>query len=177
MTEIEFPRQYRLDEIGSAERAITISASADECAALAQRFDLRAVTRLEAEATLSREGAIVTARGRLIADVVQSCIATGDPVPASLTEPFLIRFTPESMTGEAEEIELSNEDCDSVFYAGGAIDMGEAVAESLALALDPFPRSPNADTALRAAGVIGEDEAGPFGALRELRDKLSGGKP
>jgi hypothetical protein len=44
----------------------------------------------------------------------------------------------------------------------------------MALALDPFPRSSEAGDALREAGVLSEEEAGPFGALKELRDKLSG---
>jgi hypothetical protein len=39
----------------------------------------------------------------------------------------------------------------------------------LALALDPFPRSPGAEAALREAGVVGEDEAkaasSPFAKL------------
>ena len=54
-----------------------------------------------------------------------------------------------------DEIELSEDDCDTVFYTGGAIDLGEAAAETLALALDPFPRSPGAAAALREAGVGG----------------------
>ncbi|NWN13490.1 hypothetical protein GY655_27460, partial [Escherichia coli] len=66
-----------------------------------------------------------------------------------------------------------------VFYSGGAIDLGEAAAETLALALDPYPRSPAAEAALRDAGVISEEEAtrlaeesGPFGGLAGLRGKL-----
>ena len=55
-----------------------------------------------------------------------------------------------------------------------ATDLG-AVAETLALSLDPFPRAPDADAVLRAAGVLSEDEAvtGPFAALKGLKDKLS----
>ncbi|HEV2747118.1 MAG TPA: DUF177 domain-containing protein, partial [Allosphingosinicella sp.] len=44
---------------------------------------------------------------------------------------------------------------------------------TLALSLDPFPRSPAAAEALKAAGVKSEEEAGPFGALAALRDKLN----
>jgi hypothetical protein len=70
-------------------------------------------------------------------------------------------------------IELAEEDLDTVFYTGSALDLGEAAAETLALALDPFPRSPNAAEVLKKAGVISEEEAGPFGALAALKDKLS----
>ena len=57
----------------------------------------------------------------------------------------------------------------TVFYTGGAIDLGEAAAETLALVLDPFPRSPGAQAALREAGVLNEEEAGPFAALAKLK--------
>jgi uncharacterized protein YutE (UPF0331/DUF86 family) len=44
----------------------------------------------------------------------------------------------------------------------------------MALSLDPFPRSPNAATVLKEAGVISEDEARPLGALAGLKAKLEG---
>src|SRR5205823_30948 len=51
---------------------------------------------------------------------------------------------------------------------------GEAPA-SAALALDPFPRSPEAETALREAGVVSEDEHRPLGALHGLKALLDKG--
>jgi hypothetical protein len=52
------------------------------------------------------------------------------------------------------------------------------VAQSLALALDPYPRSARAEEALRQAGVKDEEEAAagdssPFAALAALKDKLA----
>ena len=69
-------------------------------------------------------------------------------------------------------MELAEGELDEIDYEGSAVDLGEAAAQTLALALDPFPRSPTADEKLRAAGVIGEEEAGPFAALKALKDKL-----
>ena len=135
-----------------------------------RRFDLIGIERLETKAQLSREGDAVIAGGRLRADVTQACVASGDPVSASIDEPFTLRFVPAS--DPVEEIELAAADLDEIGYDGNAIDLGEAAAQTLALALDPFPRAPRADDKLRAAGVIAEDEAGPFAALKALRDKL-----
>ena len=45
--------------------------------------------------------------------------------------------------------------------------MGFAFAD--ALALDPYPCGPNADDALKAAGVLSEEQAGPFAALAKLK--------
>lgn len=167
----EFSRPQRLDAIGAGEHRVEISADAGERAALAKRFALIAVDRLDATMTVQRDAAGVVARGQLKGAVVQACSVTGDPVPAQVDEAFAIRFLPEG-TVEGDEIELSDEECDTVFYTGGAIDLGEAAAETLALALDPFPRSAGAEAALRDAGVLGEDETGPFAALAKLKKQL-----
>lgn len=166
----EFSRPFRIDTLGSGARAAPIAADAAEREALARRFDLVSIDRLEANAELTCDGGMVTAVGTLGAEVVQSCVATGLPVEARIDEPFRIQFRPPSAA--EEEVELGEEDLDVVFYDGAAIDLGEAIAETLALSLDPFPRAPEADAALREAGVKSEGEAGPFGALAGLRDKL-----
>ncbi|WP_420136990.1 YceD family protein [Sphingomonas sp.] len=169
----EFSRPVRLDELGGTPRSLTLAADESERAALAQRFDLMEIGRLEADADLVRDGDIVIATGRLHAEVVQICVASGGPVPAAVAEAFTLRFVPTPAGGEAEEeMELDEGDLDEIFYEGGAIDLGEAVAQTLALALDPFPRAPDADAALREAGVLPEEDAGPFAALKALKDKL-----
>ena len=160
----------RLDAIGAGEQHVDVEADAGERAALARRFGLIAVDRLSASFAVRRDATGVFARGTLSGAVVQACSVTGEPVPARVEEAFELRFLPEP--GEAaDEIELDADDCDTIFYRGGAIDLGEAAAETLALALDPFPRSPGADAALRKAGVLSEedDPTGPFAALAKLR--------
>jgi uncharacterized metal-binding protein YceD (DUF177 family) len=169
----EFSRPARLDSLGEGDRQIAIAAKAGERAALARRFGLVAIDRLDAEGVARRAGAIVHFSGRLRADVVQTCVATDDPLPASIDTPFTLRFVPDDIAAPAhDEVELSEEDCDTVAYSGEAVDLGEAVAETLALSLDPFPRSAHADAVLRAAGVRSEGEveppAGPFAALKGL---------
>ena len=173
MTAPEFSRPVALDSVGEGARAIEVEAGADERAALAARFGFRSIEALSAELRLSRRPEAVFAEGRLHARVVQSCVVTGEDVPSAVDEAFAIRFLPEGEATPAnEDVELSADECDTVFYAGGAIDVGEAVAETLALALDPFPRSPDADAALRDAGVLSEEDAGPFAALKALKEKM-----
>jgi uncharacterized metal-binding protein YceD (DUF177 family) len=173
----EFSRAVRLDTLGAGPRRVEIEANAEERAALAARFGLLAVDRLAARAEISRNGKAVTALGRLDSAVVQSCVASGEPVPATLAEDFRIEFRPHrTAAAPDEEVELGEAELDVVFYDGTAVDLGEAVAETLSLALDPFPRSPAAEAALREAGVKGEEEAraesSPFAALKALRDGL-----
>ena len=170
----DFAHALRLDQIRDGER-LDLTADEAERGAIAQRLALPSLSRLEAHVVLTRTGEIIRADGRLAAALEQSCVVTNEPVPAMIDEPFSLTFTPEPAAGRAdEEIELGSADCDTVFYDGARIDLGGALADTLALALDPYPRSAGAEAALRDAGVLSEEQAGPFGALAGLKAKLSG---
>ena len=168
----EFSRPVQIDTLGHALRTVGIAADAAEREALARRFGLAAIHRLEAEIGLTRDGDEVRAAGLLHAAVTQSCVVSGEPVEAVIDAPFALLFRPESEASTSDEVELAESDCDMVFYAGASIDVGEAAAETLALSLDPFPRAADAEEALRKAGVKGEAEVGPFAALAGLKEKL-----
>jgi uncharacterized metal-binding protein YceD (DUF177 family) len=171
----DFAHRLALDQIRDGDR-LDLVADEEECAAIAGRLGLLSLDRLEAHAVLSRDGQKVRATGRLKAAVEQACVATGVSVPAHIDEPFELSFMPEpKLGGPDEEIELSPADLDTIFHDGSAIDLGGAVTDTLALAIDPYPRSAEADSALKEAGVISEEEAGPFAALAALKTKLGGG--
>lgn len=164
-----FAHQLRLDQIRDGER-LDLAADENERRAAAKRLGLEALDRLEAHVTLSRNGEVVRASGRIVAALQQSCVVTNEPVPAHVDEPFDLMFMPEPEDGDADaEIELGAEDCDVVFYDGAMIDLGTAIADTLALSLDPYPRSAGAEAALRDAGIMTEAEAGPFAALAALK--------
>ncbi|KQN86838.1 hypothetical protein ASE90_05970 [Sphingomonas sp. Leaf67] len=167
----EFHRPVRIDQIGEGEIRQHIAADADERRRLMGRFGLLALDSLEADYSLHRDAGGIVATGRLNAQVAQPCVASGEPVPESVDEPFTLRFLPEGSV-DGGEFELDDEAMDTMFYAGGSIDMGEAAAETLALALDPYPRSPRAEEVLRTAGVLKEEEAGPLSPLGALKDLL-----
>jgi hypothetical protein len=82
----EFSRPHRLDQIGAGESQFSINADPNERAGLVRRFGLAALDRIAATGTLRRDAAGVVARGHLSAHVTQSCIATGDDVPATIEE-------------------------------------------------------------------------------------------
>ena len=158
MTAPEFNRPVPLDTLGEQPRELAVSATAEERAALARRFGLLGLDRLEANLAIARNGDEVRVAGTLRAEVVQACVASAAPVPAKLDLPFEILFRPEPGAGRPdEEVELSESEMDVVFYDKAEIDFGEAVAETLSLNLDPWPRAPDASavavgTAHRAAG-------------------------
>ena len=165
----DFSHRIALDTIRDGDR-IDLSASEAERASVAKRLGLQSLGRLEAHANLARDGALVRVEGRLRAALQQSCVATGEPVAEHVDEPFAIVFRPEPREGRPdEEVELGPEDCDVVFYDGTAIDLGTAVADTLALSMDPYPRSAGAEAALREAGILSEEQVGPFAALAKLK--------
>jgi uncharacterized metal-binding protein YceD (DUF177 family) len=167
----EFSHRVSLAEIGDASRAVAIAATLDQCAALARRFDIVAVDHLTAEAQLVKTAAGIEARGTLSARVTLSCVVTGQPVAQRIDEPFHILFTAPLAAPIANEVEIAADDCDQMDHDGLAIDLGEAAAQTLALALDPFPRADGAEDVLVKAGVVkeGEEAVGPFAALKALK--------
>jgi len=171
MTAPEFSRPERIDTIGEGEREISVTATESERAALAERFGLKAIERLEGVFRVRRDVGGIVARGNVRASVVQSCVVTDDALPVTVDEPVALRFVAED-EAEADEIELDEDALDTMGFDGAAIDLGEAAAETMALALDPFPRGPNAAAVLREAGVISEEEAKPLGALAGLKAQL-----
>lgn len=170
MTAPEFSRPYRCDAIGAAPLAFEIAASPAECAALASRFGLVTLRALTARGTLVLRDKAPIAEGYLHAEARQACVVTGEPVPVTLDEPFALRFVSDTPDTDTDEIELTIDAYDDMPLEGDLFDLGEAVAQSLALALPRFPRGPNAARVLREAGVVpeGEETRGAFAALKDL---------
>lgn len=168
MTAPEFSRVIDLRQIGN--KPVHLVADETERRRLAGRFSLSAIDSLEADIELVPEGPVVTATGRLRAAVVQACAVSGEDFPVTLDEPLFVRFVPAVRRDVPdEEIELDADDLDEVEYQGTAFDVGEAVAQSLALAIDPFAEGPNAEAARKAAGLSDPSASGPFAALSALR--------
>lgn len=142
----EFARPFKVERLRGGSMRLQIEADAAERAALIDRFDLVALDRLEADLTI-RAGAGGTVRlsGRLIADATQACIATLEPVPAPLDVAFEMSFAEDAADDGLGEIVIDMDAEDSPDpIENGEIDLGEAVVQQMAVALDPYPRSPDA---------------------------------
>lgn len=172
MDKPEFSHIVRLSEIGAAPRTGELSANEEERVRLAERFDLPKISTLDARYSLIPGENRIGFTGRIESDLQQRCSITGESFQVRLREDFDIAFVPQlEIEGADEEIELTEEDCDIIEYENGQLDLGEAIAQTLYLALDPFPRGPNADAVAQEV-LKSEEEAGPFGALAALKDKL-----
>ncbi len=152
--------------------AVVIEASLEECAALAARFGLGAVESLRAEVSLEQRPRAIRAKGRLAAAIMQPCAISGEDFPVTIDEPIDLRFVEEHQrpASEDEEIELEADDCDEIEFSGDMFDLGEAVAQTLGLAIDPYAEGPDADAARAAAGIVAEGEQ--LGPLADLLSNL-----
>ncbi len=170
--ESEFSHIITLADLKKQQAPITLKASLEQCSLLAIRFDLPAIHGLSA--TVEMQDNPIRIRGRLSAQIEQSCVATGEHIKNNIDEDIAINFI--AAPKDSDEIELEDEDCETIFHNGRDIDIGEAIAQSLYLAIDPFPRSQNSDQILKQAGVISEEamqeqqrKENPFNALSALK--------
>ena len=179
----EFSRRLVVEPWPDEGMSVDVSADAAERRALAERFDLLEVRALRGHGRLERRGAELVLHGWLEADVVQECVVSLEPVPARICQPVErryrlggvahaagARFEPEGTVVLDDEAEVET-------VSGRAIDVGEAFAEELGLALEPYPRAPGAsalasDSLGPYVSVGSEDRPSePFAALRQLQEK------
>jgi uncharacterized metal-binding protein YceD (DUF177 family) len=166
--------QHLVPVRGQADHLV---ANEGERRALAARFGLIAIDRLEARLETQRTDDGLHVRGRIEAEVVQACSVSGEPFPLTLEVPLELSFAA-ARGGEESEVELDAEALDEMFLENGKADLGEAVAQTLLLALDPYAQAPDAARLAEARRyIISEEEAAeraradrpnPFAGLRGL---------
>ena len=160
----EFSRIVAGDRMEAVE-TLEIVADGAERAALARRFGLDSLDALTASVTLTKFGdrRRVRLSANFSADVLQSCVVTLEPAPSRIEDSFVLVYDEDAGgPAEAETVVLLKGQISPAPWSGVVIDVGEAVAEHLALALDPYPRATGAD--LSALGLApGEGDAGKEG--------------
>lgn len=167
-----FSRPLRVDVLETAGRSFEWQATEQE------RIDLAAFLGLERLEGLFVKGiaepglkAAIHLTADYVADVVQICVVTLEPVAARVTDTVEREFTLRSDVAavwQEVDVEPGAEDPPDL-VEGGEIDIGAVVIEALALAIDPYPRKP---------GVVLEyqpenpPDPGPFAALAKLKNRL-----
>ncbi|MEO1190226.1 MAG: YceD family protein [Pseudomonadota bacterium] len=169
-TPLEFSRPFNLARLGSGQERHRLTAEAAECEAVADRLGLDGLHSLTAEVTVTAEPASQTLAisGWLEADVTRTCVVTLKPFRHQLHEPLAQRY---SLTAEAEAegevADIDPEQPDPLPDEG--LDLGEEVVQHLSLALDPYPRAPDAQLPVAAQ----DPAAKPFAALSAWKAKPS----
>jgi uncharacterized metal-binding protein YceD (DUF177 family) len=159
-----------LERISPVAQPLRLAAPEAALAALAARFDLASIESLTAELELGQERQGVRLKGKLAASFHYACRVSRDPFPAQLTLPVDVLFLPPDQLPDPDDVTENPDpwDVDELDPAG--VDVAEAVAVTLALSLDPFPRGPGADEALERLGIQTEAQAraarSPFAILK-----------
>jgi hypothetical protein len=171
----EFSRIVPTQRLSLQVSTHRITANAAERAALAGRLGLISLDRLEAEIRLWRDGSDIRLEAELSADLVQVCVVTLEAVPVGITEDFALRYRPGIDDDEAELIAAEDPEADIVEpLTGESIDIGEAVAQQLSIAMEPYPRAtnapvPGADDSVDAVPEASAGRSGPFGILAAMK--------
>ncbi|WP_245413383.1 YceD family protein [Mangrovicella endophytica] len=156
---------------------IAFKADERERKALAEQLNIPAVERLKATLRVAPwRGDGVKVTGSLTADVVQSCVVTLEPVRQRVEEPVELVFVPERsklariVPPQENELFIDPEGADIPdVFSGDRIDLGSALAEIVALGLDPYPRAAGVGYAEVDTDPAPEATVSPFAALGALR--------
>lgn len=178
MTEApELHRPLDTDSLKASGKFLKLDPSIDECTAVAKRLGLIAINALNGEIRVTPAmGRQIVAEGTVRAEIVQTCVVTGEPLATQLEFPLSRRYAEDArpFAGLDDEDEITDPNDDGPDpIENNQIDIGEAVVEELALQIPLYPRTPGAHYEDSSAG---ENEAerreNPFAALEALKNRL-----
>lgn len=167
-----FDAIVRIDRMPAAGRDLKVSLDEATRAALADQLKISAVDTFEATLMVAPLRGGLRAQGRLIADIVQPSVVTFEPVGQHIDEPFDRIFLPETGAHRptpGSEVFVDLEDDDFPDHIDGPeVDLSALLIETLALAIDPYPRLPGEE--LDSLGIDADKQAsGPFAELQKLK--------
>ena len=121
--------------------------------------------------------AAIRVQAVLHGEVLQQCVVTLEPFPVDVDEEFaiLFQFSDTDLGGSGDFEDIMAEDLPEPLDTP-EIDVGELVAQHMALALDPYPRSPGAALELSADAAqipnLAVRPDNPFAKLGQLKHKM-----
>ena len=167
-----FDAVVRIDRLPAAGRSLEVSLDEPTRAALAEVLKIASVEQFDASLTVTPMRGGLRALGRLTARIVQASVVTFEPVPQAIDEVVDRVFLPEPTEHKptpGSEVFVDLEDDDFPDHIDGPeVDLSALLIETLALAIDPYPRLP--DENLDTIGQIDRNLAsGPFASLAKLK--------
>jgi uncharacterized metal-binding protein YceD (DUF177 family) len=165
----------RLDRLPAEGRDILVVADEAQRKAIAARLEISTVETLEVRATATPLRGGIRVLGRLVATITQPCVVTFVPVTQHIDEPIDRVFMPGPEKGYAGPagaeifVDLESDELPDHFE-GGEADLSDLIVETLALAIDPYPRAPGASIDGLEGDTPSEDEK-PFAALKVLKNR------
>lgn len=175
-----FDAIVRIDKLPAGGRSVAVDANEDERKAIAEAMNILSVERFVGNLTVVPFRGGLRATGHIDAEVTQASVVSFEPVPETISEEVDRVFMPASKAafdatpGSETFVDLEDDDFPD-HIDGPEVDLSALLLETLALALDPYPRKPG--EALDSLGVsVTDKEEGPFAKLARLKagDKEQG---
>jgi uncharacterized metal-binding protein YceD (DUF177 family) len=161
---------FELGALSQAGSDVTVTASGDELARLAEWAGVDAVRAFGGKVNLQRlSNSHFSLAADLAAEIVQSCVVTLEPVRTRIARHIEreLQFDPRAEP-EAGELTLAAGDDDvPEIVTSLEYDLAAPLLEELVLAIDPYPRKKGAAFAPPSDPKGGEES--PFAVLKALK--------
>jgi uncharacterized metal-binding protein YceD (DUF177 family) len=164
----------RFDRLPAAGRELEVAPDAEALAAMAEILKITTLETFHASLTAVKLRGGIRVQGRLTARTVQPSVVTFEPVTQNIDEPVDRLFIqgpdkPHNPAPGAEIfVDLEDEDFPD-HVDGNEVDLSALLIETIALAIDPYPRLPG--ESLESVGVdLTDKEEGPFARLKSLKN-------
>lgn len=165
----------RIDWMPTTGRELHVAPEAAEREAIARQLELTSLDALDVTLNAVRFRGGIRVTGRLTAKITQPSVVTLEPVQQDIAEPIDRVFLPggekpyAGTAGAEVFVDLEGEDLPDHFE-GPEADLSDLIVETLALAVDPYPRAKGESVDdLGLAPGTAEDH--PFAALKTLKSK------
>lgn len=162
----------RLDSMPVAGRDIDIAVEREAREAIAAQIEVTAVDRLQVKLHAVRFRGGIRVSGQLRALVTQPSVVSLEPVTEDIVEAVDRVFLPggeKPYAGKADAevfVDLEGDDMPDHFE-GNEADLSDLIVETLALAIDPYPRLEGESVGI--AGDADDEDDSPFAGLKALK--------
>jgi Large ribosomal RNA subunit accumulation protein YceD len=146
--------------------------------AMAKIAGLREIFAASASFDVSlKSGGRVHVTGRVRARIRQVCVVTLDPIENEIDEPIDLTFAPVEQIPRLSDLVDDSAESDEEIpdppepITDGVIDLGRLATDVLFLAVDPYPRRP--DAVFEPTPEVLDPDNHPFAALKALKSAPS----
>ncbi|WDI30651.1 DUF177 domain-containing protein [Hyphococcus flavus] len=166
----EFSHKVDLGGLPRSGKAFRLVADNVSLERIATRLNVISADAFSCDLHLRASRHEINITGKVTATLIRECVASLEPMEEVIDESFDVEFarsSPDNLRKENEDGEAvyEGEDIPPEIHEGEIFDIGEFAVQQLALAMNPFPRMPGAQSLAEVYGR--EDNVSPFAVLAE----------
>lgn len=176
----DFSFTLAVEDIQAEPKVYSLKALNRQLVDITERFKLVALSSFCAEVSVNSDAKAkaIWIRGVITADLIQQCVVTLGDVPEQIEENFELMLVSPEMAEKLDENEvyLDAEAPDYDAFEGSVLPIGEIVAQTLSVLMDPYPKQQGAEIKVPNGQGVSvnenlEEKPNPFSVLSKLRDK------